>query len=281
LLNPGVIRPPEYMKLRMPKFNMSPEDARQLVDYFTGVARQTNPGAGVSAQYLTVDQREAGFWKRQTEGYVQRLEKEKLLDGRVKEMDPVWELFVKQRVAEAEASLEAAKKAAKDAPEGEERKLKEKELADLEASLKTWKGWLSDKKYPDLEKQWKADGALAVDAFRTITNRELCLKCHSVGSIQTTAPQGPNLTLASQRLRPEWMRLWIANPPRMFPYLPVMPVNFPNDPETLKKKKEVTVVGTPIEVVDSVRDTLLDLPRLGDLPGVRSPVPPAPAGGEK
>ena len=41
LLNPGVVRPPEKMKLRMPKFNMSGEDAMTLVNYF-GAADQAD-----------------------------------------------------------------------------------------------------------------------------------------------------------------------------------------------------------------------------------------------
>ena len=32
LLNPGVVRPDDYMILRMPKFNMSPDDAMALAE---------------------------------------------------------------------------------------------------------------------------------------------------------------------------------------------------------------------------------------------------------
>ena len=46
LLNPGAVRPQEKMKLRMPKFNMSDEDAMTLVNYFGGVAQAEQPRRG-------------------------------------------------------------------------------------------------------------------------------------------------------------------------------------------------------------------------------------------
>jgi mono/diheme cytochrome c family protein/cbb3-type cytochrome oxidase cytochrome c subunit len=275
LLNPTVIRPQSYMLLRMPKFNMSPEDARQLVDYFTSVSRLTNPGAGVSAQYVTVEQREPSYWKERTKGYVEGLKKDKVLEDRIKEMRPVWEVYLKRQVADAEAGLDAAKQAAKDTPEGEVRKQKEKELADREANIKKWKEQLDKKDYADLQKQWEADEAYAVDAFRSMMNRDLCMKCHSVGSVEIEGSKGPNLALSAGRLRPEWTLMWIANPTRLFPYEPQMPMNFPNNPEKLKSLK-VPFVGTPLETVESIRDVLLDLPRLSEMPALR-----APAGGGK
>ena len=64
LLDPTVIRPEVAMLLRMPKFNMSPEESKAIVNYFAATARSTNPGAGVTFPYLTIDQREKGFWTR-------------------------------------------------------------------------------------------------------------------------------------------------------------------------------------------------------------------------
>ena len=63
LLNPPPIRPQNYMMLRMPKFNMSGEDARALANYFSGVSRLTNPGAGVTAEYVDVHQRDEQYWR--------------------------------------------------------------------------------------------------------------------------------------------------------------------------------------------------------------------------
>src|SRR3989442_1139671 len=63
LLNPGVIRPEGHLYLRMPKFNMSPDESRALVNYFAAVAKVTNPGAGVTYPYLTIDQRDPDYWR--------------------------------------------------------------------------------------------------------------------------------------------------------------------------------------------------------------------------
>jgi mono/diheme cytochrome c family protein len=275
LLNPTPIRPKDYVLLRMPKFNLSPEEARQVVDYFTSTSRLTNPGAGVTAQYLSVEQRDPEFWKHKTKQYVDELKSKGLLEARIKEMGPAWELYLKQKLAEAEASLDAAKQAVKDAPEGEARKQKQKELDDREAAIKRWKEQLAKKDYKDLQNRWEADEAYAVDAFRSLANRQLCMQCHSVGSLEIPGSKGPNLALSAQRLRPEWTKLWIANPARLFPYASIMPVNFPNNAEELKSLK-VPFAGTPLETVESVRDVLMDLPRLEELPGLRGP-----AGGGK
>src|SRR5262249_44057386 len=144
LLNPTVIRPQDYMLLRMPKFNMSGEDARALVNYFAGTSRLDNPGAGVTAQYLTVDQKEPDFWERKTQQYVGRLSKEEL-EARVKEMAPAWEQELRRRIAAAEAGLDAARQAVKDAKDADLRKQREKELADREKSVKDWKEKLDKK----------------------------------------------------------------------------------------------------------------------------------------
>jgi hypothetical protein len=280
LLNPGIVRPQGYMILRMPKFNMSPEDARQLVDYFGGAARLNNPGAGVTAQYVTVDQKEPEFWQHKTRQYLQRLSKEQR-EARVQEMTPAWEQELQRRIADAQTNLEAARQAAKDAKDEALRKQKEKEQADLEAAIKGWREQLVKKNFKDLQTEWERDQAYATDAIRAMANKNLCMQCHSIGRMEITGPKGPNLALTAGRLRPEWVKLWTANPKRMFPYDPIMPQNFPNDPADLKSNK-VPFVGTPLETVEAARDALMDLPRLMDLPGVRALSPaPAAAGGGK
>jgi hypothetical protein len=121
-------------------------------------------------------------------------------------------------------------------------------------------------------------------AYRLLTNRELCLKCHPIGNIVIEGPQGPNLSLAAERLRPEWMEQWIANPVRLFNYQPVMPQNFPNDPDPLKWKYQETFVGSPLQQSKAVRDILMDAPRLSDLLATIPPPPPPatpPAGDKK
>ena len=276
LLNPPPIRPTNFMMLRMPKFNMSSEDARALANYFSGVSRLTNAGAGVTAEYVDVHQRDEQYWQARTAEYIKRLKSEKKYDERVKQMEPVWQDALKRQIAEAEAGLDALKQAVKDAPEGEPRKQKQADVEAREANLKKWKDELEKKDYSRLRKQWEESGAYAADAYRLVTDRNLCLQCHSVGDVASALPQGPNLALTAERLRPEWVKEWIANPDRLFGYKPAMPQNFPNDSLDYQN----VFVGRTIDQVTAVRDVLMDLPRVADMPGNRSRAPVA-AGGAK
>jgi mono/diheme cytochrome c family protein len=279
LLNPEPVRPTGFMLLRMPKFNLSPEEARAVVDYFVGASRQTNPGAGVTAQYLRVEQQEPGFWRQQTADYVARLKKDGKLEARVKEMEPVWEVYLKRQVADAEAGLDALKQAAKDAKDDETRKQKTAELARREKAIARWKEQLQKKDYSELRQRWETEEAYATDAFRLLTDVNLCMKCHSIGSMTVQGEQGPNLSLSAARLRPEWLEQWTAAPYRMFAYEPIMPQNFPNK---AKPDYQEMFVGKPIDQVRAARDAIMGLPRLTDLPGTRALSAPAePAGGGK
>lgn len=64
-------------------------------------------------------------------------------------------------------------------------------------------------------------------AMRIVTNNNFCVKCHLVADF---VPQGspralaPNLADVYRRLRPDYMRDWIANPKMILPYTS-MPVN--------------------------------------------------------
>jgi mono/diheme cytochrome c family protein len=282
LLNPPPIRPTSYMMLRMPRFNMSPEESRALVNYFAAVSKTTNPGAGVTYPYVAIDQRDDDYWVRQTKRYVQRLKDAKKLDERLKEMKPIWEAAVKKELAEAEAALPAAKKAveeakAKSAPDAADR---EKAQKALEERIKGLKDRMEKGDFSGRRQRWESREAYAADAFRLLTNRDLCLKCHSVGKLEIEGPQGPNLALSAERLRPEWTEQWIAHPRRLFTYTPVMPQNFPNEPDPLKWQWQQFFVGSPRDQVRAVRDVLMDLPRLADLPANQNPPAPAAGGGK-
>ena len=73
LLNPDPVRPTDRMKLRMPKFNMSGEEAMTLVNYFGAADKLSNPGAGLTYPYLTVQQAEEKYWRDMNEDYRKRL----------------------------------------------------------------------------------------------------------------------------------------------------------------------------------------------------------------
>jgi cbb3-type cytochrome oxidase cytochrome c subunit len=65
-----------------------------------------------------------------------------------------------------------------------------------------------------------------------VLNGPLCRKCHQVGGnvVTETDPRevkrGPNLQRTEQRLRPDWVQLWVYNPKWLLPYTS-MPENFP------------------------------------------------------
>jgi hypothetical protein len=94
------------------------------------------------------------------------------------------------------------------------------------------------------------------DAFKLITNENFCVKCHKIGDFTpkgSTAALAPNLADVSRRIRPEFLRDWIANPARLLPYTG-MPVNFPKNKPADQKLFE----GTSEEQVQAVVDLLLN-----------------------
>src|SRR6185312_6999404 len=168
-------------------FNMSNEDARAIVNYFSSVSRLTNPGADVSSEFVNVPQREDNYWKTRTSEYVQRLKEKNQYDARIKEMEPIWQATLKRRVAEAEAGLDAAKQAVKDAKDAQVKEQKEKDLKELESRIATWK---SDRGKEQLSKEWEEKGAYASDGYKLLTDRNLCLNCHNIGDVVIQSPQG-------------------------------------------------------------------------------------------
>jgi mono/diheme cytochrome c family protein len=84
-----------------------------------------------------------------------------------------------------------------------------------------------DRKYADID---DAERAKARDFFQTLE----CAKCHPVRGAGGPAPSGaaPDLTYARERLRPEWVRLWLQDPAALQPGTK-MPPFWPWEPETL------------------------------------------------
>ncbi len=117
----------------------------------------------------------------------------------------------------------------------------------------------------------RADPGRLDKALHVITDGNYCVKCHKVadytpkGSVTALAPR---LDRVSSRLRPDFIRAWLANPPQLLPYTG-MPVNFdpvPPDPQTLPRDAE----GRPVQklhfqlfsnseqAIDAVTDLLLN-----------------------
>ncbi len=66
-------------------------------------------------------------------------------------------------------------------------------------------------------------------ALRIVINKQYCVQCHIVGDFVPTKEErgkGPDLTRIYQRLRPDYLRQWIARPTSILPYTG-MPVNIP------------------------------------------------------
>jgi hypothetical protein len=94
------------------------------------------------------------------------------------------------------------------------------------------------------------------DAFKLITNENFCVKCHKIGDFTPKGSQAalaPNLADVYRRIRPEFLRDWIANPARLLPYTG-MPVNFPKN----KPADQKLFAGSSEEQVQAVVDLLLN-----------------------
>jgi cytochrome c peroxidase len=259
LLNPGLIRPTEFMTLRMPRFNMSPDESRALVNYFAAVSKVTNPGAGVTYPYVTLAQRDPEYWRERNAEYRRRLQER-----------PVPEILKTELAAVEKAlpgELEAADKAEK--AKASDAKQKREAANQTQAKIKLLKDFAAE-----MKRRAKSPTPYADDALRLLTNKDLCLKCHSLGNLAAEPPQGPNLIQTAERLRPEWIEKWIANPDRMFPYKPHMPQNFANEANPAGNKYQELFLGTALEQTRAARDILMDPQRLANLA-------PAAAGGKK
>ncbi|MFM8952702.1 MAG: hypothetical protein ACKOOF_06535, partial [Planctomycetaceae bacterium] len=92
-------------------------------------------------------------------------------------------------------------------------------------------------------------------ALKIVTNTNYCVKCHLVGSY---SPPGnpkalaPQLERVHERLRPDYVHNWIANPKRFLPYTG-MPVNIPFD----KPVSQDLYVGTSEQQVEALTDLLM------------------------
>jgi mono/diheme cytochrome c family protein len=287
LRNPYRIRP--QVILRMPKFNMSEDDARNLVNYFNGGDRTGNPNYGLVYPYTTVKQQQDEFWRERASAYKKRLGKEEM-EARLRRMEPLWEMAVKDDLSEAERRLEftrealrAAQKAEAEAPASQKADAKasvqtlEGNIKDLEKRVQDLKDRVQKKDFSELRKQWEDTGVYATDAYRMVANpKSICLTCHQMGNGGPAKPQGPPLDAVASRLRPEWTELWTGDPVKMFPYTNKMPPNFRRGNEGLFKSH---LDGTIREQLEAARDVLIGYPKVMSMPENRY-FGAAPGGGK-
>ncbi len=296
LLDPQPVR--RMTILRMPKFNMSSAEAKLLVDYFAAVSRQANPGIGLAYPHEVIaprDEINGDFWTSKTKEYVKRLQntKEKDKDGkesslydlRLAAYKPLWEQIEKDRapvlktaigkleefLKSASADKDAKGKAIQTEPDAIKKDILKKEIealvivltaaADEKAQAEKTLAKLS---LAAQQTQWETQEAYASDAYRLLTSRDLCTKCHQIGKIAAGEPlkQGPPLDLAVQRLRPDWLERWVDNPTRFLPYASIMPSYF----NRFETKHQTLHAGRAEDHIRAVRDALLNLPRITELP---------------
>ena len=120
LMNPFPVR--KMSILRMPKFNLSGNDAQSLVDYFAAIERQHNPGIGLTYPYeqnqssRTPPARHASNRNRRNTSPASRSVKTTaagkdttLFDKRVGEMTPIWQAVLKDYEGQ-KASIKASQR---------------------------------------------------------------------------------------------------------------------------------------------------------------------------
>jgi len=262
LKNPEPIRPTTWMALRMPKFNFSDEEALQIVNYFAAVDRLEDPGVGLTAPYLTVEQRVDKFWSDRDRAYAEQIGKAKLA------------YWTKEYLGALKDKLNAADEARKNA-KGDDLAKAKKLYDDLEKKAKTVEELLAKlekaesvtkQDFPELRRDIVEQRPYATDAYRLMLNPQLCLQCHQIGQIQVKGgAQGPPLDLAAERLRPEWTQRWMANPARLFTYPPNMPTNFAKNADNYRDYFD----GLSFEQATALRDVLMNLPKVADSPANR------------
>ena len=126
--------------------------------------------------------------------------------------------------------------------------------------------------------------------MRIVTDSNYCIKCHRVSDFDpqvAARTKAPDLSLVYQRLRPDYVRNWIANPKTILPYTG-MPVNIPYDPQQPKLGgiDQRLYQGTSLEQLEALVDLLMNYdeyakqqslvaPRVGRGPAGEASVPDA------
>jgi mono/diheme cytochrome c family protein len=98
-----------------------------------------------------------------------------------------------------------------------------------------------------------------VAAGHDLFDRWQCIRCHVVaGQLpdQDPANMAPDLALVRERLRPDWVSEWLANPTRIQPGTR-MPTNFPENPE--ENAFPEVLGGDQQQQVEAVRQYLLTI----------------------
>ena len=115
--------------------------------------------------------------------------------------------------------------------------------------------------------EWASSGVYATDAYRMVAGSP-CLSCHQVPSISPNPSKYPSLSLAAERLRPDWTQRWIASPQRLLIYAEG-PNPMPNQFKRSEPWWKNEFAGDGLEAATGIRDFILDYPRLANMPANR------------
>jgi hypothetical protein len=112
-------------------------------------------------------------------------------------------------------------------------------------------------------------------ALRIVVGKQSCVKCHLVADFDpdtSARAKAPNLAEVYRRLRPDYVRQWIAKPGALRPYTP-MPVNITYDPAAahLGGLDQNLYHGTSVEQLDALVDLLLNFDQYRS---ARTPIAP-------
>jgi hypothetical protein len=130
--------------------------------------------------------------------------------------------------------------------------------------------------------QLQADQSYLNESWKLL-NGPLCVKCHAVGGKKVVSVdpskdiKGPSLNAVQNRLRPDWVKLWLYRPKWITPYTS-MPENFPVPAEGKEPQFPDLFNGDPDIHVQATRDALFNYMHLMEDVGQTTYVPPgAPA----
>ena len=143
------------------------------------------------------------------------------------------------------------------------------------------RGFASLDKVPYPYTTWPGQDAQLLAAGHDLFARWQCNKCHVVaGKLpdQEPANMAPDLAKVPQRLRPDWLTVWLADPGRVAPG-PRMPAAFPVNPE--ENAFPEVLAGDQKSQIEAMRQYLLTLgpaPRRGGPAATTAPArAPRPA----
>lgn len=113
-----------------------------------------------------------------------------------------------------------------------------------------------------------------IDAAKTLASRDYfnCFSCHMQGTKTPEGPKegwAPDLTLARQRLNPNWILKWLKDPQKVQPGTK-MPSFFPGGPDNILGGKDDLQI-------EALRDYLMTIGRGAPTPASAAPAAPAVA----